>query len=430
MPKPYRSIAAAVTLFFLAPIVAEFLLGDFPATWLPLLIILAPMYGGGALSSASSPAAPAAAGPPSFSSAVAYAIIEEAFTTQSLFNPDIFGLHAHLLSHAWIPSLGIGAWWTLFMLNVHPFWSIGVSIALAEGLFPPPAGLNSSPAGLFPVAPSFSESASSDSERVGNHVPHQPSASSPQSHPAPWLGKIGLSIAAILFTAGCAFNTYYQLHHDPFRATHAQFLVSALVVVAFIAAAFLIPLPAPRRHPSPAPSPPVPPASIIGGRHIPPRRSRHAPAAAMELGRRRLDPRRRLDFPHRSGPLLAMQLMDAASHPQHRSRRRTRLRRARLPSTPRRPLPQMGRPPQPHSLSGPRPRHHRNRRPPHPLRHVAPLPATSSRPVILSESSGSIWMGFEGARRAGVPSDRSSSLGGLFPCSLVPLFPAFPPLPP
>ena len=49
MPKPYRSIPAAVTLFFLAPIVAEFLLGDFPATWLPLLIILAPMYGGGAL---------------------------------------------------------------------------------------------------------------------------------------------------------------------------------------------------------------------------------------------------------------------------------------------------------------------------------------------------------------------------------------------
>ena len=46
---PNRSILAAVTLFFLAPIVAEFLLGDFPATWLPLLIILAPMYGGGAI---------------------------------------------------------------------------------------------------------------------------------------------------------------------------------------------------------------------------------------------------------------------------------------------------------------------------------------------------------------------------------------------
>jgi hypothetical protein len=73
--------------------------------------------------------------------------------------------------------------------------------------------------------------------------------------PAPWLGKIGLSVAAALFTAGCAFNTYYQFRHDPFRATHAQFLVSALVVVAFVAAAFLIPATAPSLNPSPAPSP-------------------------------------------------------------------------------------------------------------------------------------------------------------------------------
>ena len=55
----------------------------------------------------------------------------------------------HLLSHALIPSLGISAWWTLFMLNVHPFWSIGVSIALAEGLFPvPPASSLHQPASI------------------------------------------------------------------------------------------------------------------------------------------------------------------------------------------------------------------------------------------------------------------------------------------
>jgi magnesium-transporting ATPase (P-type) len=134
----------------------------------------------------------------------------------------------HLLTHAWIPSLGISAWWTLFMLNVHPFWSIGVSIALAEGLFPPPADPNQSPV----------------STRT----------------PVPWLGKIGLSIAAILFIAGCAFNTHYQFRHDPFRATHAQFLISAFAVVAFIAAAFLIPPPTPSSNPSPVPSP-----WIIGG---------------------------------------------------------------------------------------------------------------------------------------------------------------------
>jgi hypothetical protein len=240
MSYPQRSISAAVTLFFLAPIVAEFLLGDFPATWLPLLIILAPMYGGGALLIRELTRRSGRGWPTILLLGVAYAIVEEAFTTQSLFNPHYLGLH--LLTHAWIPSLGISAWWTLFMLNVHPFWSIGVSIALAEGLFPSPVNPYPSPAGLYPVAPSFSESASSDSERVGVHTP------------APWLGKIGLSIAAILFAFGCAFNTYYQFHHDPFRATHAQFIVSALVVVAFIAAAFLIPSPAPSHNPAAAPS--------------------------------------------------------------------------------------------------------------------------------------------------------------------------------
>ena len=209
---PNRSILAAVTLFFLAPIVAEFLLGDFPATWLPLLILLAPMYGGGALLIRELTRLNGRGWPTILLLGVAYAIIEEAFTTQSLFNPDIFGLHAHLLSHAWIPSLGIGAWWTLFMLNVHAFWSIGVSIALAEGLFP-------SPAGLYPPAAG----------------PRQSSAR------APWLGKVGLSVAAALFVVGIFYNTIYSLRHDPFRASTAQFIVSALVVVVFAAAAFLIP---------------------------------------------------------------------------------------------------------------------------------------------------------------------------------------------
>jgi len=256
MPKPYRSIPAAVTLFFLAPIVAEFLLGDFPATWLPLLIIIAPMYGGGALLIRELTRRSGRGWPTILLLGAAYAIIEEAFTTQSLFNTHYLGMH--LLTHAWIPSLGISAWWTLFMLNVHPFWSIGVSIALAEGLFPPPANLSL-------AAPSFSESASSDSERVGDHGHATQSGPAPRLLPVPWLGKIGLSIAAFFLVAGCTFNTYYQFHHDPFRATHAQFLVSALVVVVFIAAAFLIPAPAPSRNPSPLPSPPVPSVWIMGG---------------------------------------------------------------------------------------------------------------------------------------------------------------------
>jgi hypothetical protein len=243
MPNPHRSIPAAITLFFLAPIVAEFLLGDFPATWLPLLIIIAPMYGGGALLIRELTRRAGRGWPTILLLGAAYAIIEEAFTTQSLFNTHYLGLH--LLTRAWIPSLGISAWWTLFMLNVHPFWSIGVSIALAEGLFPPPASLYLSPAKVDP----------SSAGREHPSVLTPQSASAHQPAPAPWLGKIGLSLAAVLFVAGCAFNTWYQFHHDPFRATHAQFLISALVVVAFVVAAFLIPAPAPNHNPSPVPSP-------------------------------------------------------------------------------------------------------------------------------------------------------------------------------
>jgi hypothetical protein len=210
MSHPQRSVLAALTVFFVAPLVAEFLLGDFPVTWLPVLIILAPMYGGGAILIRELTRRSGRGWPTILLLGVAYAIIEEAFTTQSLFNPHYLGIH--LLAHAWIPSLGTGAWWTLFMLNVHPFWSIGVSIALAEGLFP-------------------------------------------SRTPAPWLGNVGLSIAAVLFAAGVYYSTHYQFHHDPFRATTAQFIVSALLVVVFAAAAFLIPPPAPGRNPSPVPSP-------------------------------------------------------------------------------------------------------------------------------------------------------------------------------
>ncbi|MGA2752849.1 MAG: hypothetical protein ABSE53_03710 [Terracidiphilus sp.] len=223
MSYPQRSILAALTLFFLAPFVAEYLLGDFPVTFFWPYIVLAPLYGGGALLIRELARRSHRGWPTILLLGVAYAIIEEAFTTQSLFNPDIFSLHAHLLSHGWIPALGIGAWWTLFMLNVHPFWSIGVSIALAEGLFPSRAR-------------------------------------------APWLGNVGVSVAAVLFAIGIYYNTAYSLRHDPFRASTAQFIVSALLVVVFAAAAFLIPrasrdksatLPASAVTREPLPAPPA-----------------------------------------------------------------------------------------------------------------------------------------------------------------------------
>jgi hypothetical protein len=118
----------------------------------------------------------------------------------------------HLLAPAWVPALGIGAWWTLFMLNVHPFWSIGVSIALVEGLFPSRAR-------------------------------------------TPWLGKVGILVAAALFAAGVWFNTSYSIRHYHFVASIAQFAVTGIICILFVAAAFLIPAPVPRTNTGVAPSP-------------------------------------------------------------------------------------------------------------------------------------------------------------------------------
>lgn len=127
---------------------------------------------------------------------MAYAIFEEAFTTQSLFNPNY--LHLHLLRPAYIPSLGISAWWTLWMLNVHPIWSIATPIALIE-------------------------------------------ACVPQRARTPWLGRVGLAIAAILFALGAVLSTLLSLKQDPFTASHAQFASAAIVCIALIAIAFLLP---------------------------------------------------------------------------------------------------------------------------------------------------------------------------------------------
>jgi hypothetical protein len=198
MSHSQRSILAAVTLFFVAPLVAEYLLGDFPITFLSPLIVMTPMYGGGALLIRELARRTGRGWPTILLLGCAYCLIEEGYSTQTLFNPNAFGLHLHLLAPAWIPALGIGGWWTLFMLNVHTFWSIGVSIALVEGLFP-------------------------------------------SRGRTPWLGKIGDCIAAVLFALGACANTLYMFHHDPFRASHTQFAVTGVVIILFTVAAFLVP---------------------------------------------------------------------------------------------------------------------------------------------------------------------------------------------
>lgn len=63
-----------------------------------------------------------------------YAVVEEAFVTQSQFNPDYLGLR--LLDYGYVSGLGISVWWTVFVLGIHTIWSTAVPIALVESLTP------------------------------------------------------------------------------------------------------------------------------------------------------------------------------------------------------------------------------------------------------------------------------------------------------
>lgn len=117
--------------------------------------------------------------------------------TQSLFNPNYLGLNLHLLDPAYIPCLGIGAWWTSFVLTLHVVWSIAVSIGLAEALVP-------------------------------------------DVSTTPWLNRSGVGVVAVLFALAATALGRFSIASDPrhFVATSPQFLSAAVLCVGFVCAAF------------------------------------------------------------------------------------------------------------------------------------------------------------------------------------------------
>jgi len=192
-----RGIWPALALFVTAPLVAEFLLGNLPVKLLPALVVLAPMYGGGALLIRELVRRTGRGWPSILLLGMAYALVEEAYTTQSLFNPNYLRLNLGLLAPAYLPSLGIGAWWTLWMLMVHGIWSISTPIALIETCVP-------------------------DRART------------------PWLGRVGLSIVAIVFLFGVVSTTLIGYRQDHYLASIPQFAGAAIAIVLLIVLAFRI----------------------------------------------------------------------------------------------------------------------------------------------------------------------------------------------
>lgn len=98
---------------------------------------------------------------------------------QSLFNSNYLGQNLRLLQTAYIPAIGIGGWWTIYVLTLHTVWSISMSIALTEAPFP-------------------------DRET------------------SPWLRRTGFIVTVLLFALGAILMTKITFKGDPFVATLRQ----------------------------------------------------------------------------------------------------------------------------------------------------------------------------------------------------------------
>src|SRR5437588_4144985 len=99
MSALYR-IAPAILLFFLAPLVAEFVLGDLTFAQIGALFALAPLYGGGAILIREITRRSGRGWPTFLLLGLAYAFLEEALLTQSLFNPNY--LHLRLIDYGFV----------------------------------------------------------------------------------------------------------------------------------------------------------------------------------------------------------------------------------------------------------------------------------------------------------------------------------------
>lgn len=190
-----RRIAPALLLAILSPIVAEFLLGDFSVRNLTVLIPLVPLYGCGALLIREAARRFGRGWPAILLLGAAYALIEEAFLTQSLFNPNYVG--QRLLDYGYIPALGTSLNWCLFVLSIHVVWSIATPILIAEGV-------------------------------------------AADRRTQPWLGLPGLAIVCVLFGLGCFGTAAFSLKASPFGATTVQFVVAGVLALLAIAAAFVV----------------------------------------------------------------------------------------------------------------------------------------------------------------------------------------------
>jgi hypothetical protein len=124
-PEPFpRRVAPALALFFLAPLVGEYLLGNISISEITALFFIAPMYGWGALLIREAARRLGRGWPTIILLALAYGLFEAGLLDQSLSNPSFMG--QHFLCVTYVAALGISAYYGMAFIIGHVIWSISV----------------------------------------------------------------------------------------------------------------------------------------------------------------------------------------------------------------------------------------------------------------------------------------------------------------
>jgi len=191
----WRRTAPAWVLVLLAPYIGEFLFGNTTLSMAFSYLIDAAMYGAGAVLVREVARRTGRGWPTMLALSLGYGLVEEGLGDMSLFNPDFAGQHLLRAGNLF----GIGWPWWLFVLTLHVVWSMGASIALAEALF----------------------------ARRGT---------------APWLGRVGLTVTAVVFAASigimqAVFRTGFA-NFPGYRLSAGQAALTLALVAASVAVAF------------------------------------------------------------------------------------------------------------------------------------------------------------------------------------------------